>query len=99
MPTILIKKTGEEPGAASLAVTVPVEQVQEAEARATTAYQRRGRLPGVRKGKTPPAPRKRQFAQDIPQPTLGGPIPESWKAALPQQALKPTAGPHLSTPP
>src|SRR5437867_10729545 len=33
MPTIQIKKTGEEPGAASLAVTVPVEQVQEAEAR------------------------------------------------------------------
>src|SRR5256885_95838 len=40
MPAILIKKTGEEPGAASLAVTVPVEQVQEAEARATSAYQR-----------------------------------------------------------
>src|SRR5216117_2911121 len=55
MPTILIKKTGEEPGAASLAVTVPVEQVQEAEARATTAYQRRARLPGFRKGKAPAA--------------------------------------------
>src|SRR2546429_696420 len=41
MPTIQIKKTGEEPGAASLAVTVPVEQVQEAEARATSVYQLR----------------------------------------------------------
>src|SRR5256885_17250662 len=46
MPTIQIKKTGEEPGAASLAVTVPVEQVQEAEARATSVYHRLG--PGPR---------------------------------------------------
>src|SRR5213083_1003269 len=70
MPTIQIKKTGEEPGAASLAVTVPVEQVQEAEARATTAYQRRARLPGFRKGKAPAALVKRQFADDILQHTL-----------------------------
>ena len=38
MPAILIKKTSEEPGAASLAVTVPVEHVREAEERATTDY-------------------------------------------------------------
>src|SRR5256886_11712052 len=55
MPTIQIKKTGEEPGAASLAVTVPVEQVQEAEARATSVYQRRARAPRVRQGKAPAA--------------------------------------------
>src|SRR5205809_1025263 len=69
MPTILIKKTGEEPGAASLAVTVPVEQVQQAEARATSAYQRRARLPGFRKGKAPAALVKKQFAEDIRQQT------------------------------
>src|SRR5207302_1583949 len=56
MPTIQIKKTGEEPGAASLAVTVPVEQVREAEARATSVYQRRARLPGFRQGKAPWTP-------------------------------------------
>ena len=55
MPAILIKKTAEEPGAASLAVTVPVEQVQQAEDRATGVYQRRARLPGFRKGKAPAA--------------------------------------------
>src|SRR6184192_1345453 len=87
MPAILIKKTGEEPGAASLAVTVPVEQVQEAEARATSAYQRRARLPGFRKGKAPAALVKRQFAEDIRQQTLEELIRESWKAALAQEAL------------
>src|SRR5438445_4357594 len=95
MPTIQIKKTGEEPGAASLAVTVPVEQVQEAEARATSAYQRRGRLPGFRKGKAPAALVKRQFADDIRQQTLEELIRESWKAALAQEALKPIADPHI----
>ena len=95
MPAIQIKKTGEEPGAASLAVTVPVEQVQEAEARATTAYQRRARLPGFRKGKAPAALVKRQFADDIRQQTLEELIRESWKAALAQEALQPIADPHI----
>jgi len=95
MPAILIKKTGEEPGAASLAVTVPVEQVQEAEARATHAYQRRARLPGFRKGKAPAALVKKQFADDIRQQTLEDLIRESWKAALAQEALKPVADPHI----
>src|SRR2546422_11080117 len=89
MPTIQIKKTGEEPGAASLAVTVPVEQVQEAEARATSAYQQRARLPGFRKGKAPAALVKRQFADEIRQQTLAGLIRETWEAVLPQGALKP----------
>src|SRR5213082_3941727 len=97
MPAILIKKTGEEPGAASLAVTVPVEQVQEAEARATSAYQRRARLPGFRKGKAPAALERKQFAEDIRQQALEDLIRESWKAALAQEggALKPVADPHV----
>src|SRR5689334_23977239 len=95
MPTIQIKKTGEEPGAASLAVTVPVEQVQEAEARATTAYQQRARLPGFRKGKAPAALVKRQFADDIRQQTLQELIRQSWKAAVAQESLKPIADPHI----
>src|SRR5437899_2123744 len=95
MHAIQIKKTGEEPGAASLAVTVPVEQVQEAEARATTAYQRRARLPGFRKRKAPAGLGKRQFAYDIRQQTLEELIRESWKAALAQEALQPVADPHI----
>src|SRR5256712_13042273 len=93
MPTIQIKKTGEEPGAASLAVTVPVEQVQEAEARATSVYQRRGRLPRVRKGKAPAALVERQVARDIPQQTLEGLSSGSWKGALAQGSPEPSAGP------
>ena len=95
MPTISIKKTAEEPGAASLAVTVPPEQVQEAEARATSAYQRRARLPGFRKGKAPAALVRKQFADDIRQQALEELIRESWKAALAQEALKPVADPHV----
>src|SRR2546425_5491134 len=95
MPTIQIKKTGEEPGAASLAVTVPVEQVQEAEARATSVYQRRARLPGVRQGKAPAALVKRQFAEGIRQQTLEELICESWKAALAQGGPKPIADPPI----
>src|SRR5256885_3394043 len=95
MPAILIKKTGEEPGAASLAVTVPVEQVQEAEARATHAYQRRARLPGVRKGKAPAALVKKQFADDNRPQTPEDLIRERWKAAPAPEALKPGADPPI----
>ena len=95
MPAILIKKTNEEPGAASLAVTVPVEQVQQAEDRATSAYQQRARLPGFRKGKAPAALVRKQFADDIRKHALEELIRESWKAALAQEALKPIADPHI----
>src|SRR2546426_4088212 len=95
MPTIQIKKTGEEPGAASLAVTVPVEQVQEAEARATSVYQRRAPLPGVRKGEAPAALVKRQVAEDIRQQTLEELIRESREAALAQEDLKAIADPPI----
>src|SRR6059036_4173897 len=95
MPAILIKKTAEEPGAASLAVTVPVEQVREAEDRAVTAYQRRARLPGFRKGKAPAAIVKKHFADDIRQETLQELIRTCWKVAVEQESLKPVADPHI----
>lgn len=95
MTTIQVKKTGEEPGAASLAVTVPLEHVREAEERAVSAYQRRARLPGFRTGKAPAAIVKKQFADDIRQQALQELIRESWKVALDQEALKPIADPHV----
>src|SRR5881296_858338 len=70
MTAIQVRKTGEEPGSASLAVTVPVEEVREAEERATTSYQQRARLPGFRRGKAPPALVRKHFAEDIRQETL-----------------------------
>ncbi|MGH7546574.1 MAG: trigger factor [Gemmatimonadales bacterium] len=93
--TIQVRKTSEEPGAAALAVTVPLEHVREAEARATTAYQRRARLPGFRKGKAPPAIVKKHFADDIRQQVLEELIRESWKVAIEQESLKPIADPHI----
>lgn len=95
MPEIEIKKTSEEPGAASLAVTVPAENVRAAEDRATRAYQARARLPGFRKGKAPPAVIRKHFADDIRQATLEDLVRESWKKALSQEALKPIAEPHI----
>ena len=95
MADILIKKTNEEPGAASLAVTVPAERVREAEERATRAYQQRAKLPGFRKGKVPAAVVKKRFADDIRQQVLQELVRESWTAAVKQEALKPIADPHI----
>jgi trigger factor len=95
MTAIQVRKTAEEPGAASLAVTVPPEQVREAEERATAAYQRRARLPGFRRGKAPAALVKKHFAEDIRQETLQELIRASWKVALEQEALQPIADPHV----
>jgi trigger factor len=95
MIAIQIRKTSEEPGAASLAVTVPVERVREVEDQATSDYQRRARLPGFRKGKAPAALVKKQFAEDIRKHALEELIRESWTAALAQEALKPIADPHI----
>src|SRR5207245_2325135 len=95
MTTIQIKKTHEEPGEASLAVTVPPENVREAEERATRDWQSRARLPGFRKGKAPTAVVRKRFADDIRQQVLQELLQESWKAALAQEQLKPIADPHI----
>src|SRR5262245_39331070 len=95
MTEILIKKTTEEPGAASLAVSIPVKRVHAAEERATRAYQARARLPGFRRGKAPAVIVKKQFAADIREQALRDLIQESWSRALEQEALKPIADPHI----
>jgi len=95
MTAIQVRKTAEEPGATSLAVTVPLEQVQEAEERATSTYQQRARLPGFRRGKAPPALVRKHFADDIRQETLQQLIRASWKVALEQETLRPIADPHI----
>src|SRR3989442_10119564 len=93
MTAIQVRKTAEEPGATSLAVTVPVEQVQEAEARATSVYQRRARLSRVRKGEGPAALVERQVADDIPQQTLEGVVCGRWEGAPARGGAKALPGP------
>ncbi len=95
MPDIQITKTASEPGAASLAVSVPVDRVREALERATRSYQARARLPGFRKGKAPAAIVRKQFAADIREQTLRDLVQHSWKTALEQEQLKPIADPHI----
>src|SRR3989442_11206640 len=95
MPAILIKKTAEEPGAASLAVTVPVEQVREAEDPATSAHQPRARLPGFRKGKAPAAIVKKHFADAIRHGKLQELLREGWQVDVEEEQPKPHADPHI----
>src|SRR5256885_1757531 len=95
MPDILVKKTRDEPGEASLEVIVPTESVQAAEERATRVYQQRARLPGFRRGKAPAAVVKKKFADDIRQETLRELVQESWRVAQEQEQLKRTADPHI----
>jgi len=95
MPDIVVKKTHDEPGETSLAVTVPPESVRAAEDRATRAYQQRARLPGFRQGKAPAAVVRKKFAEDIRQQALQELVQESWRAAVEQEKLKPIADPHI----
>ena len=93
--TIQITKTHEQPGEASLAVTVPTDSVREAEERATKTWQARVRLPGFRKGKAPVAVVRKRFAEDIRQAAFEELVRESWRTALAQEQLKPIADPHI----
>src|SRR2546427_3749873 len=93
--TIQITKTHEQPGEASLAVTVPTDSVREAEERATKTWQARVRLPGFRKGKAPVAVVRKRFAEDIRQAAFEELVRESWRTALAQEQLQPIADPHI----
>lgn len=95
MPEILVKKTRNEPGEASLEVTIPQDNVKAAEERATKFYQQRARLPGFRQGKAPAAVVRKKFADDIRQETLRELVQESWRVAQKQEELKPIADPHI----
>ncbi|HEY2825666.1 MAG TPA: trigger factor [Gemmatimonadales bacterium] len=92
---ILVTKAGEEPGAKSLRVEVPVERVRDAEAKATALYAKQARLPGFRPGKAPVAVVRKRFHDAIRESAIRDLIQESWKTALEQETLKPVADPHV----
>jgi trigger factor len=92
---ISVKKSATEPGAASVAVTVPVENVRDAEDQAARAYQARVKLPGFRKGKAPAAVVRKRFGDDIRQQALETLVRESWQLAVKQESLQPIAEPHI----
>ncbi|MGD8727036.1 MAG: trigger factor [Gemmatimonadales bacterium] len=93
--TIQITTSGEEPGAKTLKVEIPVERVRAAEQDATAEYAKRVKLRGFRKGKAPLTVVRKQYRDAIREQTLRELIGESWKAAIEQEDLKPIADPGV----
>lgn len=94
-PDIEITIAQQDAASRTLAVTVPVEKVQAAEADAVRWYGRSAKIPGFRKGKVPPQVVRRRFADGIRQNALEQLLRESWGKALDEQAIKPIGEPRV----
>jgi len=95
MTHITVEKTAEDSASKSLRVTVPVDRVREAEARALKYYAKRARLPGFRPGKAPDTVVKKRFGDAIRQTVLEEVIRESWETAKTNESLKPITDPAI----
>ena len=93
MSQITVEKTAEDSASKSLRVTVPVDRVREAEAKALKYYVQRARLPGFRQGKAPEAVVRKRFGDAIRQTVLEEVIRESWETAQSVESLKPITDP------
>ena len=95
MSQITVEKTAEDSASKSLRVTVPVDRVREAEARALKYYAQRARLPGFRPGKAPDTVVRKRFGDAIRQTILEEVIRESWETAKTNESLKPITDPAI----
>ncbi len=95
MSPITVEKTSEDSASKSLHVTVPVDRVREAEARALKYYGKRARLPGFRPGKAPETVVRKRFGDAIRQTVLEEIIRESWETAKTSESLKPITDPSI----
>src|SRR5918997_3780047 len=95
MSQITIEKTAEDSASKSLRVTVPVDLVREAEARALEYYAKRARLPGFRPGKAPDTVVRKRFGDAIRQTVLEEVLRESWETAKTNESLKPITEPSI----
>jgi trigger factor len=95
MATITVEKTAEDSASKSLHVTVPVDRVREAEAKALKYYAQRARLPGFRTGKAPETVVRKRFGDAIRQTVLEEVIRESWETAKSTESLKPITDPSI----
>lgn len=95
MTPITVEKTAEDSASKSLHVTVPVDRVREAEARALKYYAKRARLPGFRPGKAPDTVVRKRFGDAIRQTVLEEVIRESWETAKTNESLKPITDPAI----
>lgn len=95
MSQITVEKTAEDSASKSLRVTVPVDRVQQAEAKAVRYYAQRARLPGFRQGKAPEAVVRKRFGDAIRQSVLEEILRESWETAKSNESLKPITDPSI----
>ncbi len=95
MSEITVEKTAEDSASKSLRVTVPVDRVRQAEAKAVQYYAQRARLPGFRPGKAPVAVVRKRFNDAIRQTVLEEVLRESWETAKTAESLKPVTDPSI----
>jgi trigger factor len=95
MSQITVEKTAEDLASKSLRVTVPVDRVREAEAKALKYYAKRARLPGFRPGKAPETVVRKRYGDAIRQTVLEEVIRESWETAKTSESLKPINDPAI----
>ncbi|MDZ4674967.1 MAG: trigger factor [Gemmatimonadota bacterium] len=95
MTDITVTTTAEDPASKSLQVTVSVDRVRDAEARAVSTYAKRVRLPGFRAGKAPEAVVRKRLHQEIRQYVLEDVIRAGWEEARSSQELKPLGDPSV----
>ncbi len=95
MTEITFRQTAEDVASKTLEVTVPVEQLADAERRAVREYARQVRLPGFRKGHAPEAVVRRKFEQEIKRWVLEDSLRQGWELIQKEAALKPTADPQI----
>lgn len=95
MSEITVEKTAEDSASKSLRVTVPVDRVREAEAKALKFYAQRARLPGFRPGKAPEGVVRKRFGDAIRQSMLEELIREGWETAKTSESLKPITDPSI----
>ncbi|MDQ3139020.1 MAG: trigger factor [Gemmatimonadota bacterium] len=95
MSQITVEKTAEDSASKSLRVTVPVDRVREAEAKALKYYVAKARLPGFRPGKAPEGVVRKRFGDAIRQSVLEEVLREGWETAKTTEALKPVTDPSI----
>jgi trigger factor len=95
MSQITVEKTAEDSASKSIRITVPVDRVREAEAKAVKYYAKRARLPGFRPGKAPEAVVRKRFNDAIRQTVLEEVLREGWETAKTSESLKPIADPSV----
>jgi len=92
---IAITVASQDAASRTLAVTIPVERVREAEQDAVRWYGRQVRIPGFRKGKVPEPVVRRRFGDAIRQSVLEDLLRRTWEKARTEQSLKPVGDPQV----